>query len=141
MDEPLGRSIGTGLEIIEARDFLSGASRDERLMGLSLHLATQMLHLAGKEQGETTALRALQSGAAYEKFIAMIEAQGGSRQGLASMRPAQQGHDVRSTCAGFVGAIDAVQLGEAARRLPMPIGWPAFAPTCELATTWTAARC
>ncbi|MBC5829780.1 MAG: thymidine phosphorylase [Candidatus Eremiobacteraeota bacterium] len=117
LDEPLGRSIGTGLEIIEARDFLSGTSRDERLMELSLHLATQMLHLAGREQNETTALRALQSGAAHEKFLAMIEAQGGSRRALASMRPAQNGYDVRSTCAGYLGAIDVVQLGEAARRL------------------------
>ncbi|MDQ6932725.1 MAG: thymidine phosphorylase [Candidatus Eremiobacteraeota bacterium] len=117
MDEPLGPSIGTGLEIIEARDFLSGASRDARLEQLSLHLVAQMLRLGGKEASEITGFRALESGAAYATFIAMIEAQGSSRGALESMRAAPQRREVRSTSAGYVAAIGAEQLGDVARGL------------------------
>ena len=33
MDEPLGAAVGTGIEAIEARDFLRGETHDPRLAG------------------------------------------------------------------------------------------------------------
>jgi hypothetical protein len=46
MNEPLGPAIGTGLEAIEARDFLRGTRRDARLEGLCEVLGVAMLEAA-----------------------------------------------------------------------------------------------
>ncbi len=115
MSEPLGRSIGTGIEVIEARDFLRGEDADARVRDGCLQIATEMLALAGVSDPRATALGALRSGAAYEKFIEMIEAQGGSRAALEAMRVTARAHEVKASHDGFVTAIDAVALGHAAR--------------------------
>ncbi len=117
MDEPLARSIGTGLEIIAARDFLRGAARDARLQELTVRVAGHMLRSGGKQDGEQVALRAIESGDGYEKFVDMIEAQGGSRSGLESMRPAAQFCESQTSAAGYVIGIDAMRLGNMARHL------------------------
>ena len=116
MDEPLGPSIGNALEAIEARDFLAGKLRDPRLGEVVRSIAAEMLRVGGAP-GDPAALveAALTSGRAYEKFIALIEAQGGSRAGVEGMRvperrvPAVAGRD------GSVTAVDAIALGELAR--------------------------
>ncbi|MHB8147979.1 MAG: thymidine phosphorylase, partial [Vulcanimicrobiaceae bacterium] len=46
MNEPLGRSIGTGIEVIEARDFLRAQIVDTRVREQCLHVASAMLELA-----------------------------------------------------------------------------------------------
>ena len=82
--EPVGRGIGPALE---ARDLLAvfqehpdapGDLRDR-----ALHLAGVLLELAGKaERGEGVRLAAdtLESGAAWRKFQAICDAQGGMRE-------------------------------------------------------------
>ena len=47
MNEPLGPAIGTGLEAIEARDFLRGTRRDPRLAEVCDALGVAMLEVAG----------------------------------------------------------------------------------------------
>ncbi|MCD8021589.1 MAG: pyrimidine-nucleoside phosphorylase [Lachnospiraceae bacterium] len=79
MDIPLGHQIGNSLEVEEAVWTLSGKGPQD-LTEVSLALASEMLHLAGK--GELEACReqareAIDAGAALEKLAAMIEAQGG----------------------------------------------------------------
>ncbi len=118
MNEPLGHSVGTGLEAIEARDFLGGTSRDPRLAGVVTALGSALLALGGVAGEAGPVLeRALASGAAYERFEAMLAAQGalpGALQGLAPHRSTAQARAARD---GYVASVDAVALGELAREL------------------------
>jgi len=117
MSEPLGRSIGTGIETIEARDFLRGTTGDSRVRELVIAVAAKMLALGGVGDGELRARAALADGSAYERFVAMVEAQGGTRAALEGLAKAPHAHEVCAAHAGTVGRIDAVALGNAARRL------------------------
>jgi pyrimidine-nucleoside phosphorylase len=119
MEEPLGAAVGTGLEAIEARDFLRGEPRDPRLAEAVYAVAHEMLRVAGVPEAEIErrALDALQSGAAYERFVQLVEAQGGSRAGLEALAPHPQQAAATAPRDGFVTRIDAVAIGEAARAL------------------------
>ncbi len=116
MNEPLGQAVGSGLEMIEAREFLRGNS-DPRAREISLRIASEMLELAGVEDPHSTAVRALENGSAYDKFLAMIEAQGGSVAAFESLAPSEAREEVTATKSGFITLIDAVALGHAAREM------------------------
>ena len=111
MEEPLGPAIGSGVEAIEARDFLRGTRRDSRLAAGVSHVGEAMLELAGIENARSHLQSALDNGSAYEKFVAMIEAQGGSRRYLEEMRPLPA-RAVVAAEAGFIQQFDVVALGE-----------------------------
>ncbi len=117
MEEPLGAAVGSGIEAVEARDFLRGDERDPRLAEAVFAVAHEMLRVGGLDEREVEprALDALQSGAAYERFATLIEAQGGSRAALERIAA----HPHRATAAapadGVVTAIDAAAIGELAR--------------------------
>ena len=115
MNEPLGRCIGSGIELIEARDVLAGAQSDERTIDGCLAVAQAMLDLAGVEDPRTRALDALRSGAAYEKFVAMIQAQGSSRAALEALEPSRVSSEALAAQDGYIVSIDAAALGNAAR--------------------------
>ncbi len=117
MNEPLGRYIGTGVEVVEARELLRGRERDERALEGCLQIAAAMLDLGGVGEAEARALRAIDSGSAYAKFVEMVEAQGGRRASLEALAPDSKRHEVRATLDGTVTAIDAVALGNIARTL------------------------
>lgn len=80
MDEPLGYAIGNNLEVKEAIETLKG-NGPEDLREVCLALAGMMLVLGKEglsyEEGKELAQEALDSGAAYKKFTAMVEGQGG----------------------------------------------------------------
>lgn len=119
MEEPLGAAVGSGIEAVEARDFLRGDERDPRLAEAVLAVAHEMLRVGGIPDADVVprTLGALESGAAYERFVALVEAQGGSRAALDRIAV----HPHRATAAaprdGIVTAIDAVAIGELAREL------------------------
>jgi len=140
MDEPLGTAVGTGLEAIEARDFLRGDARDARLADAVYAVAHEMLRLTGvpEPEIEPRALDALQSGAAYERFVELIEAQGGTRAGLEGIAAHARRATAGSPRDGFVTAIDAVAIGEAARELVLAAG--PFAGIRIVASTGTPVR-
>jgi pyrimidine-nucleoside phosphorylase len=116
MDEPLGPSIGNALEAIEARDFLRGGPRDPRLAEVVRVIAAEMLRVGGATGDiEFQVDAALTSGQAYEKFIALIEAQGGSRAGLEGMRVPEKRVAARAPRDGNVTAVDAIELGDLVR--------------------------
>jgi pyrimidine-nucleoside phosphorylase/thymidine phosphorylase len=117
MDQPLGTSIGTGLEAIEARDFLTGLRRDERLAALCTVLATNMLAVAGVADAAARVATALDSGAAYVTFEKMLALQGARPGALASLSAHPRFARVVATRSGFVSRIDTPALGEAARDL------------------------
>ncbi len=111
MEEPLGPAIGSGVEAIEARDFLRGMRRDSRLAAGVSHVGQAMLELAGIENARSRLQATLEDGSAYEKFVAMIEAQGGKRSHLEEMRPLPA-RAVVAAESGFIQEFDVVALGE-----------------------------
>jgi pyrimidine-nucleoside phosphorylase len=118
MNEPLGPAIGTGLEAIEARDFLSGTRRDPRLGALCAALAVAMLEVAGFSGDARASLQAaLVSGRAYATFEAMLAAQGAKPGALERLAPHASRTPVTAARPGFVTAVDPVALGELARDL------------------------
>lgn len=120
MDEPLGRSIGTGIEVIEAREFLRGGNRRGRAHNLVLQIVEEMLRGANIPNGGARAEEALASGAAYEKLVQMIEAQGGARSTFEALAlDESRSGTVRASDEGYVRAIDVVRLGNVGRTLSM----------------------
>jgi pyrimidine-nucleoside phosphorylase len=81
MDQPLGRSVGNGLEVYESIECLKGRGPDD-VMELTYALGIQMLLLAGRAENENEARSLLQqavsSGAALAKFREIVVAQGGN---------------------------------------------------------------
>ncbi len=118
MDEPLGPAIGTGLEALEARDFLRGTRRDARLGEVVRALGRALLAVAGVAgDGDALLGAALESGAACERFEAMLAAQGAVAGALDRLAPHADAANVLAERDGFVATIDAVALGELAREL------------------------
>lgn len=79
MDTPLGYSIGNILEVVESVEILKGRGPED-LKEVCLALASNMLLLAGQgtlDACRRKALEAIDSGAALDRLIAMVEAQGG----------------------------------------------------------------
>jgi thymidine phosphorylase len=75
MHQVLGRTAGNALEVREAIDHLTGAANDERLVEITLELCRELLALGGIEGADPE--RALRSGAAAERFAAMVAELGG----------------------------------------------------------------
>jgi thymidine phosphorylase len=81
MNQVLGRSAGNAVEVRESVDHLTGAARDERVLDVTLALCAEVLVLGGLHTGvdraRAAALDALESGAAAERFAAMVAELGG----------------------------------------------------------------
>lgn len=123
MDQPLGFAIGNSLEVMEAIDTLAGRGPED-LTELCLTLGAHMAVLGGKANDVDSARVLLReqiaSGTALAKFREMVEAQGGDVRMLdhPSLLPhAPYTLEVHAAQSGYVGAIDAEQLGLAAMLL------------------------
>jgi thymidine phosphorylase len=83
MDRALGDDVGNALEVREAIDFLTGRRCEPRLAAVTAALAAELLVLGGLAKGEEAArhavARALDAGAAAERFARMVGALGGPR--------------------------------------------------------------
>ena len=80
MNIPLGNAIGNSLEVIEAIETLKG-NGPEDLAEVSFELAARMLQLAGKgsiHECRIEVNNSVISGKALEKFVQLIERQGGN---------------------------------------------------------------
>jgi thymidine phosphorylase len=78
MDQVLGTTAGNAVEVREAVDYLTGAAREPRLHEVTIALAGSLLEQGGlADDGRAAAERALDSGAAAERFAAMVAALGG----------------------------------------------------------------
>ena len=123
MDQPLGRAVGNALEVAESIECLKGRGPADT-MEVTYALAEQMLVLAGVAQTATEARAALalsiSSGAALEKFRAMITAQGGDARVIdepVRLPQAKFKVALTATRAGFVQEVDAMGVALAALRL------------------------
>jgi thymidine phosphorylase len=81
MNQVLGSTCGNALEMQEALDFLSGKRREPRLLEVTRALCAHMLLIGGLQRDEAQALaavdKALNSGAAMERFARMVTLLGG----------------------------------------------------------------
>jgi thymidine phosphorylase len=117
MSQPLGWSAGNALEVREAIDFLKGVSRDARLEQLTLALSAELLELGGLAphvaDAARRARRALDSGAAAERFARMVAELGGPADVLASAGLPQAAvcREVPAREDGCIAAIDTRAIG------------------------------
>ena len=119
MDQPLASAAGNAVEIRNAVDYLTGARRDARLERVTTALGAELLALSGLardvEAGAAMLKRALESGAAAERFERMVAGLGGPKDFIA------RAHGVLSRAPvlveatperrGFVVAIDVRAVG------------------------------
>jgi thymidine phosphorylase len=105
MDNPLGRTVGNALEVLEALEVLKG-SGDAELTEVCVAVAAEMCALAGASADPAMALR---SGAAEGKLWEMLEAQGGRRERPPLAHPARLA--LCAPAAGWVRSVDALACG------------------------------
>ncbi|MCF7935146.1 MAG: thymidine phosphorylase [Synergistales bacterium] len=124
MEQPLGEWVGNACEVREACAVLRGGGpADTR--ELCLELAAEMILLHGDAASPETARercrRVLDSGEAYRRFLAMLEAQGVERRVLDSpeehMELAASYYDIRSDREGTLLRLDGRRIGGAVRDL------------------------
>ncbi len=119
MNNPLGHATGNWPEIVECIDCLHGNGPDD-VMEVTIALAVEML-LAGKvassqEEAKELCNSAISSGRAFEKFVEMVEVQGGSAQAIRD--PASRNENrvevvVHASQSGVIKWIDSRDIGRA----------------------------
>ena len=118
MNEPLGFAVGNSLEIIEAIEFLQG-KMPEDLKQVVLELGAYMVKLAGKgsniEEDKKMLLENIQNGKAYNKFIELVQNQGGDIEYVKDVTKFEKAkiiQEVISTTEGYVQEINAEEIGK-----------------------------
>lgn len=120
MDQPLAPAAGNALEVAEVMEALT-APKNSRLVELTLALGAELMVLAGVDTApEVAAVKlrdALQSGAAAEKFDAMIAALGGPDEFSADWRrrlpEANVIREIAAPSAGKITALNGHGIGTA----------------------------
>ncbi|MDE0197541.1 MAG: thymidine phosphorylase [Caldilineaceae bacterium] len=128
MDQPLGRAVGNILEVREAIDTLQGGGPPD-FQQLTQEVASEMLLLgdpgffgeqeaagdeAGREAARHRVQEALASGAAFEKFVQFVAAQGGDAAAVVSpwrLASAPVTVELRAKEEGVVTGLDARAVG------------------------------
>jgi pyrimidine-nucleoside phosphorylase len=106
MAQPLGRAVGNAIEVAEAVATLRGEGPAE-LVDLCLSLG----ELAGADRGRLASL--LRDGSAYDRLVAMVEAQGGEPGALERLPQAPFAMEAPAPASGFVAELDALAVGRA----------------------------
>ena len=119
MSQPLGYAVGNRNEMTEAVKTLQGQG-PQAFREFIAELAQIMLELAGKTQSIPEILAHLDNGLAYEKFVAMIEAQEGDPRAYKNLTaPLKTKHqvEIRATQSGFIHEEKALGIGIVAMKL------------------------
>ena len=111
MDTPLGRAVGNAVEVTESVATLLGEGPAD-LVEVTLALAAEMLALAGIDADPAAALV---NGSAFERYRAMVIAQGGDP--AAELPSAEHTEFVRAEASGWLRVLNAGAVGVAAWRL------------------------
>jgi pyrimidine-nucleoside phosphorylase len=119
MDQPLGRRVGSALEVEEALEVLGGGGPQD-LRELCAELSACMFQLGGRTRGMAEAKQLyeelIRSGAALGKFREMVELQGGDPAAVddpAVLPRAGHSAEITSPRNGFVSAIQCEAVGTA----------------------------
>ena len=108
MDQPLGRAAGNALEVAECVDVLRGDGPPD-LIELTLDLALMLVPVSRERLRER-----LSDGSAWEKFVAMVEAQGGDASALEKIREVHSASvitDLPAISRGTLTRLDALEIG------------------------------
>ena len=118
MNQPLGDSVGTSLEIKEAVALLKGEGPDD-LKELILKLGMEIVRLAGVAgstlSAKQTVQRQIHSGTAFEKLKEMVSAQGGDASYLDDLSKFPEAKYVRKMPAPKRGYVHTINAGMIAR--------------------------
>ncbi len=118
MDRPLGAAIGNSLEVIEAIETLKGEGPSD-LTELCIALSAHILCLAEKGDYaicEQMAKGAISSGAALQKLVEMVKAQGGDESYILTpdkFEKAKYTHRVKAIESGYIVGVDTEGYGVA----------------------------
>ncbi|MFT3840998.1 MAG: thymidine phosphorylase [Myxococcaceae bacterium] len=120
MDQPLGKTVGNALEVVEAVEMLRGQAPAD-YTELTVALTAQMVLLAGEAKTEAEArarvLATVKDGSAEKKLCELVKAQGGDPSAITDLKKlprAETTTPVPSPRAGFVARIDTEGVGLAA---------------------------
>lgn len=108
MNQPLGRTAGNALEVAECVEVLQGGGPED-LVELTLDLAEPLVSVPRENLG-----RRLRDGSAWEKFTAMVAAQGGDVSSLEKMRELHRApvvSDIAAPRSGTLTRLDALEIG------------------------------
>ena len=116
MNQPLGKNVGNGLEVLEAIDVLSG-NGEKDIKELTLTLGSIMVSLAqnisiSESRGKLE--DSLNSGKALEKFKEFIKYQNGNIDDICI---SDKVFSCKSSKTGFITKIDNYKLGELVRKI------------------------
>ncbi len=123
MDQPLGRTVGNALEVVEAVEMLRGQAPAD-YTEVTLALTAEMLVLGGQAKDAAGArarlAQAMKDGSAEAKLCDIVKAQGGDPaaiRDLSKLPRAKHTTAVPAPRSGFVAAIDSEAVGLAAMAL------------------------
>ena len=124
MEQPLGRTVGNAVEVVEAIEVLRGGGPAD-VRDLTLALTAQMSVLAGVHPDGNTARRGLTAllvnGRALERFVRMVTAQGGDARVADNPNGVlpQPGATIEAPApnAGHVVFVDAERIGKVVMQL------------------------
>ncbi len=123
MNQPLGRTAGNALEVIETVEALRGNGAAD-LMEVTLTLSAHMLLLAGKaddlQEAKTILQEHIDSGRAFEKFLLMVKMHGGDTGVINNPKllpKADITHEYLAAKTGYIAEISAEKVGRACLEL------------------------
>jgi len=118
MNNPLGKAVGNNLELIQSIRILKGSKEPGNFYNLIIELGKKVLVLSKivktKTEAQTLLETNLSNGKALNKFCSMVSAQGGDVKYIKNtniIKKSKVQVSVRSNKNGFVGSIDAKQIG------------------------------
>jgi pyrimidine-nucleoside phosphorylase len=123
MNNPLGKTVGNWLEIEECIDSLQGKGPED-LMEVTHQLAGAMIYIGGKaesiDNGIEISKSLIQNGKAWEKFLQIVQSQGGNTEILKN--PANYPHsafkaEYVSSQDGWILSMNALEVGTTAVQL------------------------
>ena len=120
MNQPLGRTAGNALEIIESVECLRGLRNGGDLMNITFELGAEMLLLGKKAasipEARAALVRIVDSGAAFEKFKEMAALQGAivdALDDLSKLPRAALAKPFPAPASGYLAKVDAESIGRA----------------------------
>lgn len=123
MEQPLGCSVGNGIEVLEAIQTLNNEGPED-LIQLCLYLGALSLLKAGKvkniDEGRELLSEKLKDGSAFEKFKEIVLAQGGSTEYLENTEKLIQTafkSELIAENSGFISKLDALTVAKASKAL------------------------
>jgi pyrimidine-nucleoside phosphorylase len=117
MSQPLGYAVGNWLEVVECVECMRGKEVPD-LMEVTYLLSGAMVMLGGKaktiQEGVSMCKGTIASGAAYKKFLELVERQDGDPlfiKDLSKYSKSKYSLGVKSNSGGYINSIDALEVG------------------------------